>query len=326
MSGNFVSESKHFTLQSLTPGVYACIHRAGGGAYSNAGIIDLSDRTLVVDAFDTLAAGRHLRQVAEILFDRPVDTLVLTHEHSDHWIGASAFDAQTTLLSSKTIRQECLKWGAELMQEYRKPAEWKKYLEETQAKLQTEQDEKVRIGLENSIIRTRYVMAEMREFEPRYADVTFEGSVSFYGAQRNAEVRSMGRGHSQDDTVVLLPKDGIAFIGDIGFFKMQPFLGFCDLEGFRRNLLSFKEADFPVLIPGHGPVGGEQDLLDQLEYLDVMEDRIHDVVLRGGSYEDALRIQLPEPFTQWLVGGMARYEVNVRYFFERAGGEIPDEA
>jgi hypothetical protein len=38
--------SPHFSLQPLAAGVYACIHQPGGGAYSNAGIIDLGERTL----------------------------------------------------------------------------------------------------------------------------------------------------------------------------------------------------------------------------------------------------------------------------------------
>ncbi len=60
-------ESKHFTLKLLTNGVYACIHKPGGAAYSNAGIIDLGDRTLLVDTFDTLLAGRDLMHRNEFL-------------------------------------------------------------------------------------------------------------------------------------------------------------------------------------------------------------------------------------------------------------------
>lgn len=59
-AGTFVSP--HFSLERLADGVYACIHKPGGGAYSNAGIVDLGDRTIVVDALQTLAAGRDLRR------------------------------------------------------------------------------------------------------------------------------------------------------------------------------------------------------------------------------------------------------------------------
>lgn len=320
-----LSESKHFTLESLTNGVYAAIHKPGGAAFSNAGIIDLGDRTLVVDAFDTLLAGRDLRQTAEALFERPVETIVLNHAHSDHWIGASVFDASTTLLASKTVRQVSLEWGEEIMEEFQNPAAWEKMLKEAEEQLQTEQDERVRVGLENSITHTRYVMAEMAEFQPRYADQTFEDTVTFQGSKRNAELRSLGRGHSEDDAVLLLPQDGVAFIGDIGFFDAQPFFGFCDIDLYREQLHLFQESDYQILVPGHGPVGGKDDIALQLKYFDVMEDLVGKVAQRGGSFEEAMQITLPEPFYKWLVGGLVRFETNVRYLFAHFGGEVPEE-
>ena len=211
------------------------------------------------------------------------------------------------------------------MEEFQNPSEWEERLKEAGEQLRTEQDERVRVGLENSITHTRYVMAEMAEFQPRYADETFEDTFTFQGSKRNAELRSLGRGHSEDDAVLLLPQDRIAFIGDIGFFDTQPFLGFCDIDLYRKQLLFFKDSDFQVLVPGHGPVGGKDEIALQLKYFDVMEDLVGKVAQRGDSFEEALQITLPEPFDKWLIGGMERFEVNVRYLFARFGGEVPEE-
>ena len=317
-----VPESKHFTLEHLTDSVYACVHKQGGGAYSNAGIISLGNRTILVDAFDTVAAGRDLRQTAEVLFDRPVDTIVLTHPHSDHWIGASAFDETTVLLSHEKTRKVCLKWGKSLMKDFQNPAEWEEWLAELEKQLKTEQDEQARLGLENAVARARYTMADMTEFQPRYADQTLKDSISFDGSLRKVEFRSLGRGHSENDAVLLLPQDGIAFIGDIGFFATQPFFGFCDVDLYREQALSFKDSDFQVLVPGHGPVGESKDIVLQLQYFDVMEELVGRVVQRGGSFEEAMQISLPEPFDKWQAGGKGRFEVNVRYLFTHFGGEI----
>jgi cyclase len=325
MPNDSLLESKHFTLEALIDGVYACIHKSGGAAYSNAGIIDLGDRTLLVDAFNTLAAGRDLRQIAEAIFERPAQTIVLTHAHSDHWISASAFDANTTLLASQITHRVCLEWGARMMEEYQNPAEWEEWLLDTEKRLRAEQDERLRVSLENSISQIRYVMAEMAEFRPRYADQTFEDVVAFQGNVLDAEFRSFGRGHSEDDAVLLLPQEKIAFIGDIGFFSTQPFLGFCDIDLYRQQLLFFQNSDYEILIPGHGPVGGKRDIALQLKYFDVMEDLVRAVLQKGGSLEDAMQISLPEPFDSWLTGGMERFTTNVRYLFKHFGGEVPEE-
>jgi glyoxylase-like metal-dependent hydrolase (beta-lactamase superfamily II) len=305
--------------------VYACIHKPGGAAYSNAGIIDLGDRTLLVDSLNTMVAGCDLRRIAETLFKRPVETIILTHAHSDHWLGASAFDTRTTLLSSKTVREVCLQWGADLLEDFKNPAEWEAWISEMEQQLQIEQDERVRVSLENSITRARYTLAEIADFQPRFANQTFEDRVTFHGSKQNAELRSLGRGHSEDDAVILLPEDSIAFIGDIGFFDTQPYLGFCDIDLYREQLLFFQDSEFQILVPGHGPVGNKDDVGLQLKYFDVLEDLVGEVVQRGGTFEEAMQITLPEPFNNWLVGGMVRFEVNVRYLFAHYGGEVPEE-
>jgi glyoxylase-like metal-dependent hydrolase (beta-lactamase superfamily II) len=325
MVSNMPVESDHFTLELLADGVYGCIEKPGGGAYSNAGIIDLADRTLVVDAFDTLAAGRDLRRTAEALFDRPVDAIVLTHPHSDHWIGASVFDARTTLLTGSVIRQICLEWGAGIMEAFQDRAGWEAELRKAEAQLEVETDERVRVGLERGITQMRYALAEMAEYRPRYADLTFSGDVTFEGSTRRAEVRSMGRGHSEEDVVVLLPDDGVAFIGDIGFFACQPFLGYCDIDGYRDQLDFFRRSDWRVLVPGHGPVGNRNDVALELAYMDIMEERVGEVVKRGGSFDEAMATVLPDPFDGWLVGGLRRFEANVRYLFALLGGQVPDQ-
>ena len=321
---NNCPESKHFALEQLANGVYACTHRSGGAAYSNAGIIDLGNSTLLMDAFDTMVAGRDLRRTAEALFERPVDTIILTHPHSDHWIGASVFDKSTVLLASKKTRQVSLEWGEEIVEGFEDPTAWEEWIKEREMQLHTEKDESVRIGLENSIMRTRYVMAEMAEFQPRYADRTFEDTFRFQGVTRSAELRSLGRGHSEDDAVLLLPQERIAFIGDVGFFDTQPFLGFCDIALYREQMLLFQDSDYEVLVPGHGPVGSKDDIAMQLKYLDIMEELVGNVAQQGGSLEEAMQISLPEPFNKWLIGGMGRFEINVRYLFGHFGGELPE--
>jgi len=325
MSNKELFESEHFTLKPLADGLYACIHKPGGAAYSNAGIIDLGEDTLLVDALHTLAAGRDLRQAAEALFERPVGTIVLTHAHNDHWMGASAFDAGTALWASQTTRQVCVQWGPKIVEDFQNPDEWQAWLKQTEERLQAEQDERVRMSLEHSIAFIHYAQAEIGVWQPRYADQTFEEAVTFEGSKRNAELRSFGRGHSEDDAVLLLPQDGVAFIGDIGFFETQPYLGDCELDLYRKQMRTFQDSGFQVLVPGHGPVGSVEDIALQLKYLDVMEDLVGQVAQRGGSFEEAMQITLPEPFNKWLMGGMERFRVNVRYLFARFGGAVPEE-
>lgn len=49
----------------MAGGICAAIHKQGGWAISNAGILDLGDRVLVFDTFMTPEAARDLRNAAE---------------------------------------------------------------------------------------------------------------------------------------------------------------------------------------------------------------------------------------------------------------------
>ena len=318
-------ESKHFTLEPLTQGVYACIHISGGAAFSNAGIIDLGDQTLTVDTFHTRAAGGALRQSAEALFERSVETAILTHAHLDHWIGACALDTHTKLLANKTTQQVCRDLAPMILEDFQNPTLWEEMLQGTEQQLQTEQDERVRVGHEHMLSFFRYIMAERTEFQPCTPDQTFEDMLTFQGSGRAAELRSLGRGHSEEDSVLLLPQEGIAFIGDIGFFGTQPQLSVCDLDLFRRQIRFFAEFDFQILVPGHGAVGGKETLALQLQYIDVLEDLVGKVAHSGGSLQEAMQITLPKPFDTWLMGGMGMFEGNVRTLFKRAGGQVPEQ-
>ena len=64
--------SKNFSIQKLAPGVWAAIQNdKGGHAISNAGIIDLGDKTIVFDAFINPDAATELKQAAEELTGHP---------------------------------------------------------------------------------------------------------------------------------------------------------------------------------------------------------------------------------------------------------------
>ncbi len=310
----------HFSLEPLAEGVYACIHQPGGLAYSNAGIIDLGGHTLVVDAFQIGAAGRELRATAEALFERPVAYLALTHAHPDHWVGLPAFDTNTTVYASEGVHQACREWGPRLEADFQDPTEFQAWRAEVEAQLGTVSDPEQRTALEGNLAFIDAALAEIPGFQLRYPDQTFKETLILQGSLRSVEIQSLGRGHSEDDTVVLLPQEGIAFIGDIGFFDSQPFFGFCDLERYRAQLHYFQEPGYRVLVPGHGPVGGQNDIALELAYFDEMETRVGAVVRGGGTVEEALALELPEPFERWRRAGKERFDGNVRFLYERVGG------
>src|SRR6478609_4034511 len=115
---NSLPTSPYFRLERLAEGVWAAIVARGTGAWGNAGIVALGERTLVFDTFLTPAAARDLRTAAEALTGQPVAYVVNSHYHMDHIHGNAVFDDATIITTGKT-RERIANRGAEILDQMR---------------------------------------------------------------------------------------------------------------------------------------------------------------------------------------------------------------
>lgn len=309
-------ESKHFELVALADGVYAAIATPDGAAYSNAGIIDLGDRTLIFDTFDTVVAGRDLLKAAEALTGRSPDWVINSHAHSDHWAGNQLFRGATIITTYRN--------GTKLMPEHAgRLREWSQdldefaaWIEEQRLKLARTGDERWRVSLSHSIPRAEFQLASLRELDPTLPALSFDGQLVFAGSQRTAKLIACA-GHTESDCYLLLADDEILFLGDLGFFQCQPFLPYADPPTLLSVTAELARSGPRTMVPGHGPVGGPADLERQATYITTLKEAIGNLIHAGGGLEQALALELPPPFDSWLLGGMSRFEANVRFFFDR---------
>src|SRR5512143_2185534 len=109
-------ESSHFSVYELSDGIFAAIAVEGGAAVSNAGILDLGDRTLVFDTFLTPQAGYDLRLAAQQLTGREPELVINSHYHNDHIWGNQAFGPQTLFVSTAQTLDLMRTSGAEELQ------------------------------------------------------------------------------------------------------------------------------------------------------------------------------------------------------------------
>lgn len=308
-------QSEHFTLHPLETGVYAAIAIEGGAGGSNTGLIDLGDRTLVFDAFATPQAGRDLLEACLQLTGRKPAQVVVSHFHADHWGGLQAF-AGSPIQSTHATREWMVPEIEEMLVEKRDPSRLEKQLEETNTRLVSESDQAKRHSLQRDIAHLRHNLEALPFLEPSLPDQTFDGKIVYHGSQRSVELVATGKGHTQSDCVLLLPQDSVAFIGDLGFFQTQPFMASCSPADWLSLLDEMNDWEIETFVPGHGPLGGKADLVQEAAYIRALEDMVGGVVQAGGSLEEALRISLPEPFRAWQAVG-SRFDVNVRASFER---------
>jgi len=290
--------------------VYAAIATEGGAPFSNAGLIDLGDRTLIFDSFENPQAAEDLLKASIQLTRRNPAIVIISHFHSDHWAGLQAFSG-FTILATHATRQAMLPIAVEMSEERQDPSPVENQLRATEARLETEDDPNRRKFLQASIARLRHYLQTLPMLKPTLPNQTFERKIFFHGTRRSGELIATGKGHTKSDCLLRLSQDRVAFIGDLGFFQSQPYMASGSPPEWIALLEKMTTWDIDTFVPGHGPLGGKADLSLEATYIRALEDLVQRVVQSGGTVDDALRQTLPAPFDAWQAVGV-RFETNVR--------------
>jgi cyclase len=312
MIGDHLPKSRHFRLQQLADGVYAAIHRRGGAAISNAGIIDLGDRTLVFDAFFTPQAAEDLRDSAEVLTGRPVDMVVNSHYHNDHVWGNQVFNPATDILSTVVTGDLMALRGRSELKSFSETAEAN--LQSTQAQFDAAPDEKTREQHSFWLDYYQGFLEARATLDIRLPNLTFLERMILYGPDHVVELIPYGGGHSESDTILHLPMDGIVFVSDLVFIGCHPYLGGGDPDRLLRILEELERLEPRMVVPGHGPVGTPDDLALMRRYVETLEELVRSLIQDGLPEEEIDCLAVPEPFENWFLDVF--FGVNLHSLYE----------
>lgn len=310
--------SKHFQIEPLTDGVYAAIAKDGELAISNAGIIDLGDRVLLFDTFASPQAARDLVATAEKLTGHPVRAAVNSHWHFDHVTGNQSLPAEAVVISTPATRDLVAERIPTLITNRREGIP--RQLHDLEAQLQAEPDPEKREKIGKSIDFFRMAMVDLSNVSVRLPDQTFDQRITLHGPSRSVEFISVGCGHTPGDAILYLPAEQIAFVADLLFKDIHPYIGECSPEEW-LGVYDAIEALSPaveVVVPGHGTVSTPDDFAALRRYIPALRQIAADVIKQGGSIEDAAARPVPAAFSEWR--GADRFPVNMRYIYTHATG------
>jgi cyclase len=117
--------------------------------------------------------------------------------------------------------------------------------------------------------------------ELRLPDETFEESWDFGRAQ----ALTFGGGHTESDSVLLVPVARVLVAGDLIVVGMQPWAGHGDPAAWAEILGRLLELDWDQVVPGHGPVSGREVIEPLRDYLLALDEAVRD----GGGLPDRFR-------------------------------------
>jgi cyclase len=290
-------ESKHFQIERLADGVYAAVASEQGYASCNSGIIDIGDRTILFDTFLTPEAARGLLKAAEQLTSNKITHVINSHEHNDHIRGNQVFRPDVDIISTVKTREAIARNEPEQIKSEKETI--LKEIIDAQSKLDAEKDSKRRRELALLISYMQGVSKSHCELKTRLPNVTFERELTIHGTERTIKLLPFA-GHTFSDVVLYLPKEKIAFMGDLLFVNMHPYLASGSPEQWKQSLAEVEGLEAKIVVPGHGPVGRSTDLSLMFQYIQSLEGIVANMIKSGKPMEQASFEPVPSPFDTWL--------------------------
>ena len=268
MSGKPAFEGKAYRFDKIADGVY---YATATGSMITGGnnVVIVNDRdVLVVDANTTPAAAREMLAEIKMITDKPVRWVVNTHFHYDHTDGNQVYGPDVEIIGTEYVRDMLANHDVLHTEPFKTsvgtlPAQ----VETLKKQAASETDAAKRAELQKQIKAMQDEIEQVKEVKPTPPNLTYSSKMTLYRGSREIQILFLGRGHTNGDTVVYLPKEKIVCTGDL--MESRPaYMGSAVFDEWIKTLDALKKLDFDTVLPGHGvPFHGKALITAYQSYL-----------------------------------------------------------
>ena len=287
------------TVQTVVPGVY--FHQGDNRrGHSNNGWIVFDDFVLVIEANFPSGAKVVMPKIKETS-DKPVRFIFNTHHHGDHAYGSQVWaDAGATIVAHAGVLEEMKRTETGFFGGA--PGGW-----------------------ENSA-KSRPDVAASKLKPPT---VLFPRDLVFDDGTRRAELRHFGVAHTKGDAFLWLPKEKILFTGDACVNGAFNYLADANVGDWITTLEAVKQLGAEKVVPGHGPIGGPEIVVDQQRYFVELRRAIkalHDAgksaaEIKAALPDTAAELKKIPSIARYVPGGLQAHAQKV--YSELGGAAFP---
>jgi len=250
--------------QEVIPGVWSAIGATAPGTYENSGhnnnlsFIITGEGVVVVNAGDNTLLAQSLHEEIRKRTEQPVKYVVLENGQGHAMLGASYWKAQgAKIVAHRDTAAYMEKVGYDVLATMRNRARDKAF-------------------------KTELVMPDI------VYDDTFDLSMGGWKIQ----AVHLGNAHHHGDTMVWLPEKKLVIAGDTAFhIRMLPIFDDTDTAQWIKVWDKFEALGAEIVIPGHG---GPTDMATvrkwTLDYLVHLRAKVAEVIKRGGSLDEAYKV------------------------------------
>lgn len=309
-----VMDSPHFTLHQVGDGIYAAIHKEGGSAVCNAGIVDMGEYLLIFDTFMTVQAARDLKKAAMVILNKPIRVVINSHGHSDHIRGNQIFP-EALIIGSDEMRAFILR-KTNLNDEKERLTYALRSLND---QIQKETDPKKKNNLHSRSLYYQTLLQSLNELVITLPQLSIDSHLVIHGKNRTAMIRHFQKGHTISDLILFLPEDSLMFTGDLVFHRFHPNMTDSYPEHWIRNLDTLMKYPAKIVVSGHGPIGTIDAISAMKEYFLTLKQLAGSIISPTKQWNDSLLPPIPGQFSDYQFPAFYRNNVKIMYetFYSR---------
>lgn len=239
----------------------------GSVVNSNTTFIVSDAGVLVIDTRpnpeEALKVLREIRKVTS----RPIKYVINTHFHGDHVFGNEIFAEASAIIAHINVRL---------------------FLEG-------------KTGEEHLALFKKMGTPGLEDTKIIIPDITYQRGLDIIFGRFNLQVRYLGKGHTDSDTIIYIPEEKILITGDLVFNGKIPFAGHAYISEWIKRVEDLEKFDAKIIIPGHGDVGDKTLISTMKQYLMELKNAVMEQVSKGKSLEETKKKvkKIMEKYKTW---------------------------
>jgi glyoxylase-like metal-dependent hydrolase (beta-lactamase superfamily II) len=300
-----------FDFQPVADGVYAAVAAPQYKVNSNAAVILTNDGVVVVDSHSKPSAAQALYREIRGVTKNPVRKVINTHFHWDHWQGNQVYAAEVPnveIIASERTKENLTRPDAGVGG----VPHIERQLAALPTEIETLKDEILKANspeqkarLEANLQQAEVYLAELKTLKPTLPTRTVATTATLNEPGREMQLLLLGRGHTDGDVYVYLPKEKVVVTGD-AVIEWMPFLNDGYPEEWVQTLSALETVDFTHMILGHGEVASKAHLVFFKGYLTDLIATVKNAAAAGGTLEE-MQKTIPDQLAPRYEQRMSKY-------------------
>jgi cyclase len=241
-------------FETVMDGIYYSTSSGTMNVGANSPVILTDSEALIVDSSITPASARAMVADLKAITPKPIHFVVDSHYHYDHAFGNQIYGPEVQVIGHDNTRKRLLTNETLTQYTYLSSVEpVPARLQQLRQRIATEKDAQAKAALERQVKAQENYLQEVKEIKVTPPNLTFDRDMTIVRGGREMRIMYLGRGHTDTDVVVYLPKERLVCTGDL-MESIISYMGDSYPDEWSATLDRLLALDFDTVLPGHGQV------------------------------------------------------------------------